>query len=133
VPENAGLVESAIRAGKNSFNRERKATSLFHEAAEQCRDKVKRIAKECRVANRKYNDVHFNLAADLPYVVDGPDADHCDTLWGLVKPRIPPRQSYCPKSVKRVPEIFDSPTFINSDGITHDLVQGADGDCWFIA
>ena len=80
------------------------------------------IAKECRALNRKYRDVHFDL-----------ENSRTDTLCSLTNG--PPRTTdiYEPKSVKRVKEIFDNPTFFINDKATDDVVQGQIGDCWFIA
>jgi len=47
------------------------ATQSFHEAVEHCKAKVAKIAKECRSANRKYRDFHFDLRNDGRHCLDG--------------------------------------------------------------
>ena len=47
------------------------ATQSFHDAVEHCKVKVAKIAKECRSANRKYRDFHFDLRVDGRYCLDG--------------------------------------------------------------
>jgi len=47
------------------------ATQGFDDAVEHCKAKVARIAKECRSANRKYRDFHFDLRSNGRYCLDG--------------------------------------------------------------
>jgi hypothetical protein len=121
VPESAQLVKAAEKAGKHNLKRECPAKSLFHEAVDNCRAKVRRIAAECRATNRRYRDVHFDLEC----------SPRKDTIRSLGKEIA--ENDVVPRSVKRVPEIFDSPKFFVDGEATNDVVQGTIGDCWFIA
>jgi hypothetical protein len=44
-----------------------------------------------------------------------------------------PGSEFCPKSVKRVGEIFDDPKFFIDGPTANDVRQGNDGDCWLMA
>lgn len=44
-----------------------------------------------------------------------------------------PGNEFCPKSVKRVGEIFDDPKFFIDGPTANDVRQGRDGDCWLMA
>lgn len=44
-----------------------------------------------------------------------------------------PGSRFCPKSVKRVGEIFDDPKFYIDGPTANDVRQGRDGDCWLMA
>lgn len=44
-----------------------------------------------------------------------------------------PGTQFCPKSVKRVGEIFDDPRFYIDGPTANDVRQGRDGDCWLMA
>jgi hypothetical protein len=56
------------------------ATRDLEEAIEVCRKKVEKIAKECRMANRKYRDLHFDLKRDGRYCLDGLLPEHRSEL-----------------------------------------------------
>lgn len=47
------------------------ATRGLEEAILTCTQKVEKIAKECRIANKKYRDLHFDLSLDGRYCLDG--------------------------------------------------------------
>lgn len=47
------------------------ATRGLEEAILTCTQKVEKIAKECRIANKKYRDFHFDLSLDGRYCLDG--------------------------------------------------------------
>lgn len=38
-----------------------------------------------------------------------------------------------PKSIKRVPDIFDNPQFFVEGASANDIRQGLEGDCWFLS
>jgi hypothetical protein len=92
--------------------------SSYLEAVDCCRARVRRIASACRARGFKYRDVDFDLddAAMARLPLGGGQEE----------------EKSIPGSVKRVPEIFESPTFLTDDGATGDVIQGNIGDCWFI-
>ncbi|PWW77978.1 cysteine proteinase [Tuber magnatum] len=97
------------------------ATQGFQDAVEHCKEKVAKIAKECRSANRKYRDFHFDLRNDGRYCLDGLTEDLQSELH--------------PAGVARVEEIFDTPKFFK-DGVSAGRFARAattTGDCWFLA
>lgn len=47
------------------------ATRGLEEAILTCTKKVENIAKECRIANKKYRDFHFDLSLGGRYCLDG--------------------------------------------------------------
>ncbi|KAG0136169.1 large subunit of cytosolic Ca2+-dependent cysteine protease [Tuber indicum] len=95
------------------------ATQSFHDAVEHCKSKVAKIAKECRSANRKYRDFHFDLRNDGRYCLDG--------LTEALESELQPA------GVARVEEIFEKPKFFKDGVSAGDIQQGATGDCWFLA
>lgn len=117
----------AVRAARNS----RKAVGIatqasYEEAAALCKAKVDKIVKECRRVNQKYRDPHFDLEWDLKW-------GNRDTLESLHNVKNPPESEFKPKSVKRVPDIFDNPKFYIDGPTANDVRQGKDGDCWLLA
>ncbi|PUU83747.1 hypothetical protein B9Z19DRAFT_1071564 [Tuber borchii] len=95
------------------------ATQGFDDAVEHCKAKVARIAKECRSANRKYRDFHFDLQGNGRYCLDGLTEDLKSKL--------------APAGIARVEEIYDKPEFFKDGVSAGDIRQGATGDCWFLA
>ncbi|KAI1372573.1 cysteine proteinase [Hypoxylon crocopeplum] len=98
----------------------------YEEAAAVCKAKVAKIVKECRRVNQKYRDPHFDLEFDLKWGSQ-------DTLESLCNVKEKPASPFKPKSVKRVVDIFDSPTFYVDGPTANDVRQGRDGDCWLLA
>ncbi|KAL8853966.1 MAG: hypothetical protein Q9221_001274 [Calogaya cf. arnoldii] len=94
----------------------------YDEAVADCRAAVDSIARECRRVNLKYRDPHFDIEFDLKRnrrdclkALDGSGSD------------------LTPKSVKRVPDIFDDPFFFKEGATANDVRQGKSGDCWLLA
>lgn len=58
-------------AGVAAVSKSVVATQGFEEVILTCKKKVEKIAKECRAANRKYRDIHFDLKWDGRYCLDG--------------------------------------------------------------
>lgn len=89
------------------------ATQSFEEAVETCKLKVAKIAAECRMANRKYRDFHFDLRNDERYCLDGLTEDQKSTLY--------------PAGVARVGDVFEDPKFFKDGVSAGDIQQGAVG------
>ncbi|KAL8666873.1 MAG: hypothetical protein Q9202_001113 [Teloschistes flavicans] len=93
----------------------------YEQAAADCRAAVTKIAKECRRVNLKYRDPHFDIEFDLK-------RNRRDCLDSLSR-----ESDLGPKSVKRVPDIFDNPVFFKEGISANDVRQGSNGDCWFLS
>lgn len=70
VPNNK-LAGTAAATSPRGVSKSVVATLSLEEAIETCKKKVEKIAKECRVANRKYRDYHFDLRFEKRYCLDG--------------------------------------------------------------
>ncbi|KAG8933072.1 hypothetical protein FRC03_008687 [Tulasnella sp. 419] len=92
-------------------------TKELHEAKEVCREKVKRLADECRRGNRRFRDIEFDLIEDT---------DRC--LYGLERKR-----AYSPLEARRVSQIFKEPRFIIEGATAGDIAQGDLENCWFLS
>ncbi|KAG8932277.1 hypothetical protein FRC01_014808 [Tulasnella sp. 417] len=95
-------------------------TEDLEKAVAHCRDKVQRLAKECRDGNRKYRDLEFDLLEDK---------ERC--LHRLGYNRQNPR--YQPADVRRATEMVKNPKFFVDDATASDICQGKLGDCWFLS
>ncbi|SPO00997.1 related to calpain-like protein [Cephalotrichum gorgonifer] len=102
----------------------------YARAAEECSRKVKKIIKECRRVNMRYRDPGWDLDWDMKM-----EKGNCLNYLGgsTFDVSYPPLSSAnLPKSVKRVHEIFEKPTFLET--ITSaEAIQGSLGNCWAIA
>ncbi|CAO1597197.1 MAG: hypothetical protein LQ349_000117 [Xanthoria aureola] len=94
----------------------------YDEAVADCRAAVDGIARECRRVNLKYRDPHFDIEFDLKRN----KRDCLDALTGA-------GSDLTPKSVKRVPDIFDNPVFFKEGATANDVRQGFNGDCWLLS
>ncbi|KAF6228137.1 hypothetical protein HO133_007865 [Letharia lupina] len=98
------------------------AVKSYDQAAAECKHAVEKIAKECRRVNHKYRDPHFDIEFDLKR-----NRRDCLDALGEV-----PDKTY-PKSVKRIPDIFENPVFFEEGATASDVRQGFNGDCWFLS
>ncbi|KAL5350192.1 hypothetical protein ACLOAV_005229 [Pseudogymnoascus australis] len=101
------------------------SSASYEEAVRTCKLKVAKIVKECRRANQKYRDPHFDIEFDLKW-------GRRDCLETLKTPNRE-KSIFRPKSVKRVGDIFENPQFFINRPEAKDIRQGQDGDCWLLA
>ena len=101
---------------------DQKTSTRYEDAVANCKEKVQKIAAECRRVNQKYRDAHFDIEFDLKW-------GNKDCLSGLLDEE----SDKWPRSVKRVGDIFDNPKFYVDGATASDVRQGRDGDCWFLA
>ena len=126
LPKNVYAKKAGEKVPKGVIKGEN-AVASYEEAAKICKDKVEKIAKECRRVNQKYRDPHFDIEFDLKWgtsncltMLSGTSDGYADT-------------AFRPGSVKRVGDIFENPEFYKSGATANDIRQGRDGDCWFMA
>lgn len=98
------------------------AVKSYDQAAAECKHAVEKIAKECRRVNHKYRDPHFDIEFDLKR-----NQRDCLDALGEVE------DLAYPKSVKRIPDIFENPVFFEEGATASDVRQGFTGDCWFLS
>jgi hypothetical protein len=92
------------------------ATSNLAKAIQQTKEKVEKIAQECRATNRKFRDREFDLYLD-----------DTDCLYNDRS------ETFNKTGTKRVAQIFEKPQFFIDGAEYCDIEQGGIGDCWFIA
>jgi hypothetical protein len=136
------------------------AQASYEIAARECREKVKRIVRECERTNQKFTDPDFDIERDPRknclngLVRDGDDLDTSDSDdagrspeenqdSGSARPKSAPKarkrrgvcgsEFYSPGSTHRVDWIFDSPKFTMDGYSSSDIKQGANGNCWWLA
>jgi hypothetical protein len=136
----------------------RNATESYEIAAEECREKVRRIVRECNRTNEKFTDPDFDIETDpdkncLNGLVrseyeppsDGssqassrtaaasPGAVH--GMKGIASPNngVGGDNYFWTGAVHRVDWIFEKPQFTVDGFSSSDIMQGANGDCWWLA
>ncbi|KAI9206064.1 uncharacterized protein BJ171DRAFT_498567 [Polychytrium aggregatum] len=96
-------------------------TAGLEEAKRQCREKVARIARECRERNVRFRDSNFDLYSDT---------ERC--LYNLLKDKDEVQKEGV-QPAKRIGQIFENPVFFAQEGEPGDIKQGSQSDCWFLA
>ncbi|UNI15490.1 hypothetical protein JDV02_002019 [Purpureocillium takamizusanense] len=124
-----GTATSATASSSASGSNRTTTQTSYEGAAAMCRAKVAKIVKECRRVNKKYRDPHFDLESDLKLG----RRDTLESLGNIRGARKPPGSDFCPRSAKRVTEIFDKPQFYIEGPTANDVRQGRDGDCWLMS
>ncbi|KAH7305606.1 hypothetical protein B0I35DRAFT_444114, partial [Stachybotrys elegans] len=132
------------------------AQESYEIAARECREKVKRIVRECERTNQKFTDPDFSLELDphgnclngLVRDTDNEDAESASSASQSANPASPSpavaaaakhrqgvrgTETYWPGSIHRIDWIFDSPRFTIDGFSSSDIKQGATGDCWWLA
>ncbi|CAF3656534.1 unnamed protein product [Fusarium graminearum] len=116
-------------------------TTSYERAARDCRQAVQAIVQQCTRFNMRYRD-EWDLVSrlyrkhyydwDLKWGDGNCLNGLCEQLFDLDDVTSLGSTDDVPRSVKRVSEIFEQPTFL---AITNgnDVRQGNLGDCWFVA
>ncbi|KAJ2935083.1 hypothetical protein H1R20_g2057, partial [Candolleomyces eurysporus] len=112
------------KAKKNEKKKEKKKVGLFvtkelATAIETTKATVERIAKECRLKNRRFRDPEFDLEYDKFRCLHG-YSEFAESSG---------------RDVQRVTEIFDKPQFFPPGGAatSNAIHQGELGDCYFLS
>ncbi|KAL1623566.1 hypothetical protein SLS56_008270 [Neofusicoccum ribis] len=138
------------------------ATASYDAAAQECRQKVERIVRECRRTNEKWSDPDFNLDSpscrhglvdteDYGFGINAEDLKSALNTLNAVTNATPSLQMFdleklldvlenkvewgspTPGSVHTVDFIYDKPKFTIDGFGTSDVQQGKSGDCWWVA
>lgn len=114
--------ETVLAALPHGTSKSVVATLGFEAAILTCKTKVEKIAKECRIANRKYRDFHFDLWLDGRYCLDGlteenPDLNPAGTLRVEVKYEFTLGEGDLTNDNSMIQEIFENPKFFE-DGVS---------------
>ncbi|KAG6844017.1 hypothetical protein H0H87_010604 [Tephrocybe sp. NHM501043] len=137
-------------SGPASFSQEVKRSGLLvtgelKKALQECETRVKEIADDCRMKNRKFRLILTSqlqlessqlilqhLFRDIEFDLEL-DKDRC--LHGLHDPDDDddPPSDEPPSDVQRATQIFDKTSFFVDGANSNDIIQGSLGDCWFLS
>ncbi|KAM7219078.1 calpain-D [Rhypophila decipiens] len=104
----------------------------YERAVEECRRKVQKIKQECRRVNMRYRDPGWDIDWDLKMEKGNCLNSLGKTKYDLSMSTLLNPSAVVPKAVKRVHEIFEKPTFMETISGS-DVKQGSLGDCWLMA
>ncbi|KAJ4391702.1 hypothetical protein N0V93_005322 [Gnomoniopsis smithogilvyi] len=104
----------------------------YERAAEECRRKVRKIISECKRVNTRYRDPGWDLDWDFKWGKGHTLNSLMNTKFDISRSNLVNPGANIPKAVKRVHEIFEKPTFMESV-LPGDIKQGNLGNCWFVA
>ncbi|PLB51215.1 cysteine proteinase [Aspergillus steynii IBT 23096] len=110
----------------------------YEATAEKCRQRIRRIVRDCNRTNEKFVDPDFDLETDrylnlwncLRGLARNEDTKPADENESVDEEE---EGSGFPGSVHRVDWIFERPEFTIDGYSSTDIKQGANGDCWWLA
>jgi len=120
----ANEVRKAAEKDGDGLNIHEPVLVSYDEAVERCKAKVEAIRQECHRLNQKYRDQLFDM--DDSNTIEDLDGTPVESMVGTSG-----EDRHLP--VKRVSDIFTDPQFFVDGATADDVVQGAGGDCWFLA
>ncbi|KAF2666817.1 cysteine proteinase [Microthyrium microscopicum] len=118
------------------------AADSYEAAAQECRERVARVVRECKRTNEKFTDSEFDIEWDLrygeKYCLEGLAHDEEDGSSGASPPGegvtgCKSSSSSRPGGAKRVGYIYKKPQFAANGFSEVDIRQGKAGDCWWLA
>jgi hypothetical protein len=117
------------------------AADSYQTAASECRAHIQRIVQECHRTNEKFTDPDFDIGNEssklcLEGLIYNKDKPTPSSRSSSPSSRSSDSDNECrptPNSVHRIDWIFEDPKFEIDGFESSDVVQGANGDCWFIA
>ncbi|RSL42561.1 hypothetical protein CEP51_016465, partial [Fusarium floridanum] len=106
-------------------------SAAYKRTADECRRTAQKRVERCKRDGMRYEDSEWDLDRDLKQKKGHCLNGLCSQLFKLDKDTLLSSSPSTPKSVKRVHEIFENPTFMkNVNG--GDVKQGTLDDCWLM-
>jgi hypothetical protein len=134
------------------------AAESYEAAAQECRERVARIVKECKRTNEKFTDTEFDICEDFTHTTrncleglkrekekkassatsEDDEVENEPMGPNSMQPDSPEPQPQAssatkPGSVRRVPWIFKKPQFTVGGFSGTAFKQGRAGNCWWLA